>query len=176
MAPTQSKIANLKSKCSQTLSPVVPRHRLPRNGFDCQFANDFRTDADVAQPCKEPLAQSLSLPVLTSARYNLAALPHLNFSESTHAEPSRPGYRSDRHLALRSDAGPIARWRRPARTHASGRKEQFANHEDHAHVYRCVWATLDRIAESQSRRRMGSQTDDRVGTFKRSSRALGFWA
>src|SRR5262245_65784254 len=82
MAPTQSKIANLKSKCSQTLSPVVPRPRLPRNGFNCQFANDFRTDADVAQPCKEPLARSLSLPVLTSARYNLAALTTPEFFRS----------------------------------------------------------------------------------------------
>src|SRR5262249_6612682 len=160
----------------RTLSRVVPRPRLPRNGFDCQFANDFRTDAELAQPCKEPLARSLSLPVLTSALYNPAALPHLNFSESTHAEPPRPGYRSDRHLALRSDAGPLARWRRPARTHSSGRKEQFANHDDHAHVYRCVWATSDWIAESQSRRRMGSQTDDCVGTFKRPSRALEFWS
>src|SRR6185295_3716253 len=80
--------------------------------------------------------------------YNPAALSHLNTSETTHAQSPRACPRLNRHAAVSAAPGSIAIRQRSAGTDAQRRSDELADHEDHAHVHRCVRAATHRFAES----------------------------
>src|SRR5205814_797121 len=82
--------------------------------------------------------------------------------------------RPDRNSAVPAAVRSIAERQRFTRTHSQRRERQFSAHEDGAHAHRRLWSALDRVAESQSRGRVGHQADDCVGTLERSSRAGKF--